>query len=70
MVVNSLSFNLERTLRLGESDKLDRSDSSLVQQLEKTMLSIGARFSEIDNCSIPGDHFSFVGDALSIAFHV
>ena len=70
MTANWFAFEGEGLLRFCESNEFDWDHSSLVEQLEETMLAIGAWFSEINNCSLVVDFFSFSVDSLSVAFHV
>ena len=57
-------------LGFSESNEFDWDGSSLVQELEETVLSIGSRLSEVDNCCFVCNSLSFQIDSFSIAFHV
>ncbi len=70
MVVDGLLSNVVRLLWFSEPDEFDGSDSALVQELEETVLSIGAWFAEINNSCGVFDDIAFGINSLSVAFHV
>lgn len=70
VVAHGLAFNLERSLRFSESNELGWDHSSLVKELEETVLSVCSWFSKIDNCRFILNLLSSDVDSLSIAFHI
>ena len=70
MAADRLAFDAKRLLGLGEANKLDGDDSALVEELEETVLSVGAWFSKIHHRSFVFDFLPFCVDPLSIAFHI
>ena len=70
VVVDWIIDNRVRLLRLRKADKLNRSDSALMQQLEEAMLAIGSRLSEVDHSSRIRDDFSLRVHSFSVALHI
>ena len=70
MVVYRLVLKTVRLLGFGEADKLDGSWSSLMQQLEETVLTVGARLAEIDNSRRVTYRLTFLVDSFAVALHV
>lgn len=52
MVIDRFMFNIVGLLRFGKTNKLNRNNSTLMQKLEETMLSISSRLAKIDNSSL------------------
>lgn len=59
MITDRLSLHSKGLLRFSETYELNWNDSSLVQKLEETVLSVGSRLSEIHNCRFILYLFSF-----------
>lgn len=70
VVVDCLALNMQRILRLGKPDELCGDDSTLMQQLEETVLAVGSRLSEVDHSSLIGQLLTFCIYSLSIALHI
>ena len=70
MIADWIVGHCEWLLWLCEANELNWSSSSLMKKLEEAMLTICARFSEIDYCSLVRDYFSFWVYSLPIALHV
>ena len=70
MVVDWIISDLVGLLGLSEAYELNRCHSTLVQQLEETMLPVGAWLPEVDHSSWVGDDLSLPVDPLSVALHI
>lgn len=70
MIAYSLAFDMIWGLRFGKSYKLSWNNSSLMQKLEKAMLSIGTRLTKVNHCSLVLNVFPFDIYPLSVTFHI
>lgn len=70
MIIHWLVCNYKGLLRFSEPNKFNRNNSSLMQQLEETVLSIGSRLSKVDNSSRILNDLSFFVNSLAITLHI
>ena len=70
MIVDRIVEDCIWLLGFRESDEFHGTDSALMEQLEETVLSIGARLSKIDYGCLVIDDFSMRVHSFSVAFHV
>ncbi len=61
----------ERKIRVGDADQIGRNQAcSLMQQLEKCVLRIGARLTEYDGSGAAADRAAVTIDTLAVALHI
>lgn len=72
VVCNNLIFEVDMSLRLGESNEFRWDNSSLVHELIETMLTVGARFTENNRTCLDSGivSYSTFCHAFTIAFHI
>ncbi len=70
MTADWLAFYTERLLGFGKTDEFNGNDSTLVQELEETVLTICSRLAKIHHSCLVIDLFSLCVDSLAVAFHI
>ena len=70
MIVHRVVLDQVGLLWFGETNKLDWGHSPLVEQLEETVLAVGAWLSKIDDSCVVCDDFTLLVHSFSVTFHV